>query len=68
MLVNNIISNTIHSIVVCVDFLGTHMASLVSFEKWGVIEIHAKKACEKKERNNIHAKMYVRKKEKKKKR
>jgi type II secretory pathway component PulF len=35
-LFNNIVSDTIHSIVVCVDFLGTHMMSLVFFIKLGV--------------------------------
>jgi hypothetical protein len=50
MLFNNIISDTIHSVVVCVDFLGTHMASLISFEKLGVIEIHAKKSMREKKR------------------
>jgi hypothetical protein len=36
MLFNNIVSDTIHSVVVCVDFLGTHIASLVFFGKLGV--------------------------------
>jgi hypothetical protein len=36
MLFNNIVSNTIHYVVVCVDFLGTHMTSLVLFLKLGV--------------------------------
>ena len=36
MLFNNIVSDTIHSVVVCVDFLGTHIASLVLFLKLGV--------------------------------
>jgi hypothetical protein len=32
----NIVSNILYSIVVYVDFLGTHMASLVLFLKLGV--------------------------------
>jgi hypothetical protein len=36
-LFNNIVSDTIHS-VVCVDFLGTHVASLVLFLKLGVTQ------------------------------
>ena len=39
-LFNNIVSDTIHSVVVCVDFLGTHMASLVLFLKLGVTSSH----------------------------
>ena len=35
-LFNNIVSDTIHSVVVCVDFLGTHMANLVLSLKLGV--------------------------------
>jgi hypothetical protein len=35
-LFTNIVSDTIHSVVVCVDFLRTHMASLVLFLKLGV--------------------------------
>ena len=35
-LFNNIVSDTIHSIVVCVDFLGTHTANLVLSLKLGV--------------------------------
>ena len=35
-LFNNIVFDTIHSVVVCVDFLDTHMASLVLFLKLGV--------------------------------
>jgi hypothetical protein len=35
-LFNNIVSDTIHSVTVCVDFLGIHMASLVLFLKLGV--------------------------------
>jgi len=35
-LFNNIVSDTIHFIVACVDFLGTHMASLVLFLKLDV--------------------------------
>jgi len=31
----NIVSDTIASVVVCVDFLGTHIASLVLFFKTG---------------------------------
>jgi hypothetical protein len=31
----NIVFDTIASVVVCVDFLGTHMASLVLFFKTG---------------------------------
>ena len=42
-LFNNIVSDTIHSIVVCVDFLGTHMASLVLFLKLGVTEFAGSK-------------------------
>jgi hypothetical protein len=43
-LFNNIVSDTIHSIVVCVDFLGTHMASLVLFLKLGVTKSKGAKA------------------------
>ena len=32
----NIVSDILYSVVVCVDFLGTHMASLVLFLKPGV--------------------------------
>ena len=35
-LFNNIVSDTIHSVVVCVDFLDTHMANLVLFLKLGM--------------------------------
>ena len=35
-LFNNIVSNTIHSVIVCVDFLGTHMANIVLSLKLGV--------------------------------
>ena len=40
MLFNNIVSDTIHSNVVCVDSLGTHMVSLVLFLKLGVTSSH----------------------------
>jgi hypothetical protein len=33
-LFNNIVFNTIHFIVVCVDFLVTHMANFFSLENW----------------------------------
>ena len=39
-LFNNIVSDTIHSVVVCVDFLGTHIASLVLFLKLDVTSSH----------------------------
>ena len=42
MLFNNIVSDTIHSVVVCVDFLGTHMANLVLSLKLGVTPIRYK--------------------------
>jgi hypothetical protein len=35
-LLYNIVSDTMYSVVVCVDFLGTHMASLVCSLKPGV--------------------------------
>jgi hypothetical protein len=35
-LFNNIVFDTIHSVVVCVDFLDTHMVNLVLFLKLGV--------------------------------
>jgi len=35
MLFNNIVSDIFHYVVVCVDFLDTHMASLVFFGKLG---------------------------------
>jgi len=38
MLFNNIVSDNFYSVVVCVDFLGTHMASLVFFGKLGVTQ------------------------------
>ena len=37
-LFNNIVSDIFHSIVVCVDFLGTHMVSLVFFVKLGATD------------------------------
>ena len=37
MLFYNIVSDTIHSIIVCVDFLDTHMTSLVFFGNLGMI-------------------------------
>jgi len=37
MLFNNTVSDTIHYVVVCVDFLGTHMTNSVLFLKPGVI-------------------------------
>ena len=36
----NIVFDIIASVVVCVDFLGTHMASLVLFFKTGVTVLH----------------------------
>ena len=38
MLFNSIVSDNIHSIVVYVDFLGTHIASLVFFRKLGTTD------------------------------
>jgi hypothetical protein len=35
-LLYNIVSDTMYYVVVCVDFLGTHMASLVCSSKLGV--------------------------------
>ena len=37
-LFNNIVSHILYSVVVRVDFLGTHMASLVLFSKPGVTD------------------------------
>ena len=37
-LFNNIVSDIFYSIVVCVDFLGTHMAGLVFFENPSVTD------------------------------
>jgi hypothetical protein len=34
--INNIVSNNFHSVVVCVEFLDTHMMSLGFFGKLGV--------------------------------
>ena len=38
MLFNTIVSDIFHSVVVCVNFLDTHMVSLVFFGKLGVTE------------------------------
>jgi hypothetical protein len=40
-LLYNIVFDILYSVVICVDFLGTHMASLVFFEKLGVTDDEA---------------------------
>jgi hypothetical protein len=41
-LLYNIVSDTMYSVVVCVDFLGTHMTSLVCSSKLGVTKVPCK--------------------------
>ena len=43
-LFNNIISDIFYYVVVCVDFLGTHMMSLVFFEKLGATDVNGRYA------------------------
>jgi hypothetical protein len=44
-LLYNIVSDTMYSVVVCVDFLGTHMASLVCSSKLGATgTVHVREA------------------------